>query len=90
MSRARWLELTEVYMSDAQDLAVHVSITTVKVKDIASDPELEGIGPYMVQGLGLSFMVISYHGEHSLDGLSILGTASFPLIHHYPYFSTFK
>lgn len=69
---------------------MHASITTIKVKNIASDPELEEIGPYVLQGLGLSFMVTSYYGEHSLDGLSILGTASFPLIHHCPYFSTFK
>lgn len=65
-------------MSDAQDLPVHASITTIKVKNTASDPELEGIGPYVVQGLELSFMALSYYGEHSLDGLSKFGTASFP------------
>ena len=64
-------------MSDAQDLAVHASITTVNVKNTTSDPELEVIGPYAVQGLGLWFMALSYYGEHSLDGLSKLGTASF-------------
>lgn len=32
--------------SDAQDLAVHASITTVKVKNTTPAPELEGIGPY--------------------------------------------
>lgn len=46
-------------MSDAQDLAVHASITTIKVKNLASDPELVGIGPYVVQGRGLLFMVLA-------------------------------
>lgn len=38
--------------SDAQDLAVHASITTVKVKNTTPDPELEGIGP-AIRGAGL-------------------------------------
>lgn len=63
-------------MIDAQELAVHASITTVKVKNTTSDPELEGVGPYVVPGLGLWFMALHYYGW-SLDGLSKLGIASF-------------
>lgn len=85
-------KLLWVYTSDAQDLAVHAVITTVKVKNRAEDPELEVIGSYVDRGARDRIIV---HGSWSLrrtfiDGLSKLGKASFPPIYHYPYFSTFK